>query len=159
LRKVENRRRESQEEREDRKNQAICCALIDETEKLLNFISRFKGTPAKLAIPVYDKFQDDFWLLPELLARTIRKVYLEIDEANGLLGCTGSCESTKRYDLGHNRLPNALIILRKQIENYLMSAMIQAQTRIVLNLRYCTITFISAPTTFLWVDPSREELT
>jgi hypothetical protein len=105
-------------QKENRKRQEICRAIFDETEQLLRVIFRFKDNPVKLETPVYAKFEDQFWLLTEELAKNIRKVYSGIREANELLGRTDSDASFTRNDLWYNYLPNDLTRLQQELREY-----------------------------------------
>ncbi|MGA2785733.1 MAG: hypothetical protein ABSF09_13655, partial [Candidatus Bathyarchaeia archaeon] len=73
---------------ESRKKQEICRAILGETEQILSIVFKFKDNPVKLETPVYAKFEDQFWLLPDELSKSIRKTYSKISDANGLLGRT-----------------------------------------------------------------------
>jgi hypothetical protein len=103
---------------DERQRQEICRAIFDETEQLLRVIHQFKDNPTKLETPVFDKFEDKFWLLPSELSESIRKVYAMIKEANSLLGRTESAAVFRRNDLWYNYMQAGLTKLQQDLRSY-----------------------------------------
>ena len=103
---------------ENRKRQEICRAIFDEAEQLLRVVHQHKTNPIKLETPVYAKFEDKFYLLPDDLAKNIRKVHSKIDDANAWLSSTDTVAIMQRDDLWYNYLPGYLATLQQELRNY-----------------------------------------
>jgi len=103
---------------EGRKKQEICRAIYGELEQLLPVIYQNKANPIELKTPVYDKFEVEFWHLPEELTQSIRRVYTKFAEANRLLNATETVQTMIRGDLWYNYLPNDIIKLQEQLKTY-----------------------------------------